>query len=123
MKVEDVRKAPLLSEIQSEVQKIIDSYPLGLTAFNRSFDVNYMTGFGFKFGKLQPCPMLTLAPIMNLPHKNGRGKGKWPNVEEVYHHYLDLTDYKEAHRAGLDSFDEACIIAGMIERGDYKIEY
>jgi len=119
--VEDVRKAPFLSEIQTEVQHHINQFELGMVSFNVKFDFPYMKGFGFEFGKILPDPMLVLTPIMKLPKKNGKRGNKWPSVVESYHHYLDLPDYEEMHRAGPDSFDEAGLIVGMIQRGDYKI--
>lgn len=121
---EMVRKAPSFEdEVMPKFQDLINKYALGVTAFNKTFDITYLRDRGIKFGKIQDCPMLKLAPIMNLPHKNGRGFGKWPNVEEVFHHYLNIPDYKELHRAGADSFDEAGIISGMIQRGDYKVQF
>lgn len=121
--VDDVRNAPKFEDVVIKIQKIINDYPLGVTAFNRRFDITYLSDRGIKFGKLQPCPMLTLAPVMNLPNKNGRGTGKWPSVTEVYKLYMGYPNYEECHRAASDSFDEGGIILHAIERGDYKVEF
>lgn len=39
--VESVRAAPLLDNLLPEIQRIIDAYPIGATAYNRSFDFDF----------------------------------------------------------------------------------
>lgn len=119
--VEEVQTAPMWEEVLPKIQEIVDKYPMGITAFNRRFDIDYLTGFGVKFGKLQPCPMLVLKPIMNLPFKNG-GIGKFPNCEEAWHYCYPEVEYVELHRGCDDSIHEAQIIWKMIQDGVYIVE-
>lgn len=120
MTIQDVRNAPFLSEIQEEVQGIIDKYQLGVTAYNRKFDITYMEGYGFTFKKLQPCPMLELTPIAKIPHKNGKGN-KWPSCEQAWEFLFPNVEYIELHRGADDALHEAKIIFEMIKKGYYKL--
>lgn len=117
--VGEVREAPMLSDLLPEIQCILDAYPLGATAFNRSFDMSFLADRGIKFVKLQPCPMLLLTPIMKL--KKRGGGNKWPKVEEAIEKYCLIEDYTEAHRGLEDATDEAGIIWKMIEQGHYDL--
>jgi len=87
------------------IQKIADTYKC--TAFNRKFDIDFLTNRGITFNYLFPCPMLELTPIMKLHSKRGN---KWPNVEEAYNFFYPDTNYVEKHRALDDALHEADII-------------
>lgn len=39
---EMVREAPSQHDVYPAFQKVVDKYPLGITAFNRSFDIDYL---------------------------------------------------------------------------------
>ena len=121
MKVEDVRNAPPASEIYPQVQMLIDLYPLGVTAFNRQFDIGFLESRGIKFGKLLPCPMMLSIDICKIPFPKG-GKGwKYPKVEEAYKFYFPESDYDEKHRGCDDAAHEAQICYKLYEMGIFKI--
>jgi len=118
--VDMVREAPSLESLREEIQGIFFKYSGGVTAFNRQFDMGFLKERDFAMPKFQPCPMLTLAPIMQLPHKNGRGLGKRPSVEEAMAYLFPDEEYKEEHRGCQDAEDEARIVFECIKRGWYK---
>ncbi len=116
-----LRNAPNLKDIKKEIQAIINKYPLGITAFNRMFDIKYLKSRGFDFPKLQPCPMLALAPIMKLPYPNGKGSGKWPTVEEAWRFLFPGVEYNELHRGADDALHESKILYESVNRGYIKL--
>jgi DNA polymerase-3 subunit epsilon len=119
---EMVREAPLAEDVFPKLQALIDKYELGCTAFNSSFDFGYLEHRGFNIPKKQRCPMRVSAPIMKLPHKNGRGVGKFPSVEEAWAYLFPDDPYTELHRGADDSEREAKIVYELIKRGFYTIE-
>lgn len=118
---DDVRTAPPFEEVAEKLQAIIDKYPWGVTAFNRNFDIPFLEDRGIKFGKLQPCPMLVLTPIMKLPHKNGRSGDKWPSCEEAWQFCFPDVEYVEKHRGADDAKHEAMIVFECIQRKFYTV--
>ena len=84
LKVEDVRNAPKSSEVFPIVQEVLNSCPLGATAFNKKFDFDFLKDRGITFHKEQPCPMLAATDICKLPSQHGYSNYKWPKVEEAW---------------------------------------
>ncbi len=117
--VEDVRHSKRLDLLKPEIQQIIDQYPAGITAYNRSFDLDFMESRGFRFPKKLPCPMLLSTDILKLPGKYGNYK--WPKVEEAYDYYFSDNDYVEAHRGADDAMHEAEIVYELYKRGIFTI--
>lgn len=117
--VEDVRFSKRLDLLKPEIQHIIDSYPVGATAFNRSFDFDFLEDRGFIFSKKLPCPMILSTDIIKLPGKFG--KYKWPKVEEAYDYFFKDNDYTEKHRGADDAMHEAEIVYELYKRGFFKI--
>ncbi len=108
LKYEDVDNAVSLDSEKQKIQSIIDSYPLGITAFNKNFDLPYLKSRGFKMVDL-PCIMLSATPVLQIPSPYRQGEFKWPNVEEAWHYFFKESDYIEAHRASDDAVHEAKI--------------
>ena len=123
IKKEDILKALNLEEFKTDIQYILDSYPLGATAFNNQFDFGFMEADGFKFPKKLGCPMKLSTDLCKFP-KTGKaafyGGYKWPNVEEAYFHFFGKTDYVELHRGADDAFHEADIVFELIKMGILK---
>lgn len=119
--IEDVRDAPPFEEVAAQAQQIIDSYPLGVTAYNRNFDVPFLQDRSLKFGQLQPCPMLLATPVCKLLSANGRSGYKWPKVEEAWNYFFPETEYEELHRGADDALHEAKIVYEMYKRGVYEV--
>ncbi len=112
----DLRKITTAKAIDTqEIQKILDSYPDGITAFNNRFDFGFLEANGIDIKYKLSCPMLLLTPIMKLPSKYS--KPKRPNVEEAYKFFFPKSSYIEKHRGGDDSYHEAKIIYEM-----YKLD-
>ena len=118
-----VKESPVLEDLKEEIQNILDSNEIGVTAFNKSFDFDFLRSRGIEIKKELPCPMRLLAPIMNLPYPNRKGLGKWPNVSEARSWcFPEESEYVEAHRGALDAKDEAEIVFDLYKRKIFKID-
>lgn len=115
MTVNDIINGHKFEEIVDELQCIISKYTLGATAFNRSFDFDFLGSYGITFPKMLPCPMILSTNICKLP-KTGRaalyfpGGYKWPKVEEAYKYFFPNSNYVEIHRGADDAVHEAAIV-------------
>lgn len=118
---EMVRDAPPEMDVFSHVQAILDSYPLGVTAFNKAFDFGFLKDRGLKIKEL-PCPMILSTPICKLPSRNGYGGYKWPSVEEAWKFFFPETEYNELHRGADDAVHEAKIVHELYKLGIFKID-
>lgn len=119
--VEAVREAPTFAEIKEQVQAVIDAYPLGATAYNRSFDFDFLESRGFRFGKKLPCPMELSTDICKLPSRYGHKSYKWPKVEEAWQHFFPDSPYIEEHRGADDALHEAKIVHELYRRGVFTL--
>jgi len=115
---EEIEKAPLAFDVFSKVQEILNSYPLGCTAYNNKFDFGFLESRGLKIKKL-PCPMILSTPICKLPGRYG--SYKWPNVEEAFSHFFPESKYDEKHRGLDDAKHEAMIVYRLYQDGIFKI--
>jgi len=120
LKPEDVRNAPPAMYVLSNVQSILNSYELGCTAYNKSFDFGFLKDRGILIKEL-PCPMLIATQICQLPNKYGYPGYKWPSVEEAFSFLFPDVDYKEKHRGADDAKHEAMIVYELYKRGLFKI--
>jgi len=114
--VEEVRTAPDLPEILPLVQEHIDALD-ALTAFNKSFDFNFLRNRGLIIEKEWPCAMRIAAPVCKIPYKNGKAGNKWPTVEEAWNHFFPGRPYIEAHRGFDDALHEAEIVYELHKLG------
>ena len=118
--LEEVRHSQNFSNLKPVIQKIIDCYPTGATAFNREFDFRFLKDRGITFQKELPCPMLLSTDICKLPGKY-ENKHKWPKAQEAYDHFFPESEYKEKHRGADDAFHEAQIVHELYKIGVFKI--
>ena len=118
LNLEQIRYSPTLDYIRPTVQKLINSYPLGCTAFNNAFDFGFMKSRGFVFPKELPCPMKLSTDICRIPKGNGF---KWPNVMEAHKHFFGDVGYIEKHRGADDAFHEADIVFQLYKIGIFKL--
>lgn len=118
--VEAVREAPDFESLQPEIQSIIDRYPLGATAYNRSFDFDFLESRGIRFGTKLPCPMKLATPICQLPPVR-YGEYKWPKVEEAWAHFFPDEEYVELHRGADDARHEARIVLELYRREVFEL--
>jgi DNA polymerase-3 subunit epsilon len=116
-----VRNAPTFEIVKKEVQKIINSYSAGITAFNNRFDFSFLESRGIEFPKKLACPMLLLTEIMKLPKNNGYSGYKWPSVEEAFKYFFPETQYIEKHRGADDAKHEAMIVYELYKMGIFII--
>lgn len=112
--VEQVRNAPLLSDLQGEIQQHIGHFN-AVTAYNKAFDFDYLRDRGFTITGEWPCPMLAATPVCKLPGR--RGGYKWPSVEECWRHLFPDRPYTELHRGLDDAMREAEIIRELHRLG------
>jgi DNA polymerase-3 subunit epsilon len=117
---EAVRNAPPAEEVFVQVQDILNQYPLGCTAYNKSFDFGFLKDRGIQINEL-PCPMLLATDICQLPNQNGYDNYKWPSVEEAWNHFFPSTPYFELHRGADDAKHEALIVYELYKRGVFKL--
>jgi DNA polymerase III epsilon subunit-like protein len=121
--VEMVRQAPPMEELLPRIQEVINRYPLGATAYNRSFDFDFLESRGLHIPVKLPCPMLLATPICKLPPKfPGKGEYKWPSVEEAWNHLFPSISYVEKHRGADDARHEAKIILALYGLGIFTVK-
>lgn len=122
MSPEEILAGHNIKECLPEIQAIIDQYPNGATAFNRSFDVDYLKSVGVVFNRPLPCPMLLSTPICKRPHARGGSGYKWPKVQEAWDYFFGSgTGYVEKHRGADDAFHEADIVFELYKKGVFKL--
>jgi len=112
---DNVSKAKPLDK--STIQNFLDKYHA--TAYNKSFDFNFLKSRGLKINEL-PCPMMLSTDICKLPGRYG--SYKWPKVQEAYDHLFGKTDYVETHRGCDDAIHEAAIVYKLYQMGVFKID-
>lgn len=117
---EQVREAPHFDKVKTEVQAILDQYPLGVTAFNNKFDFGFLIDRGIRIENKLPCPMILATNVCKIPNP-WRGGYKWPNVEEAYKHFYPKSTYVEKHRGADDALHEAMIVYKLYELGVFKL--
>lgn len=118
--VEAVQHSRSLTQMQLDVQKILDSYPLGVTAYNNAFDFGFLMDRGFTFDKKLPCPMILATDVCCIP--SPRGGYKWPKVQEAYDYFFGKNDYIEKHRGADDAMHEAEIVFELYKLGIFTID-
>jgi DNA polymerase-3 subunit epsilon len=118
--VEMIDKAPYISEILPDLQKLVDGYPLGITAFNNKFDFTAFESAGLKIDNKLACIMLTATNICKIPGKFP-GKFKWPNVEEAWKFFFPQEPYTELHRGADDAFHEGRIAHQLFRMGKLPV--
>ncbi len=119
--MEEIRYSKNLNKYRDEIQGILNSYPLGCTAYNNAFDFGFLESRGFEFPKKLGCPMKLSTDICKIPSPRGYGF-KWPNFEEAYEHFFGKTGYIEKHRGADDSFYEAKLVHELYKQGIFKID-
>lgn len=117
--VEAVRSAPKAEEVLPKVQEILDSYPMGCTAYNNKFDFGFLRDRGIKINSL-PCPMILSTDICQIPGRYG--KYKWPSVEEAFAFFFPEEEYTEKHRGLDDAKHEAMIVYKLYQDGVFEVK-
>ena len=114
--VDEVLDAPRFDQLLPRIQQIFDAYPAGATAYNRSFDFDFLKSRGVKFGVELQCPMKLSTPICQMmPFRYG--SYKWPKVEEAWSEFFPDDEYVELHRGADDALHEAKIVYELYRRG------
>lgn len=116
---EIIKYSGSLESKKSRVQKILDDYPLGATAYNNAFDFGFMEDRGFVFPKKLDCPMKLSTNICKISSHRGY---KWPSVQEAWDFFFGKTEYIETHRGADDAYHEALIVYELYKRNVFKIE-
>ncbi|NME70554.1 exonuclease domain-containing protein [Flammeovirga aprica] len=110
-----------LEEYREELQAIINAYPLGATAYNRSFDMDFLESRNFTFPRKLGCPMILSTDICKVSWNDYYQKWKWPKVQEAYDFFFPDNDYTEIHRGADDAFHEADIVMELYRRGVLEV--
>lgn len=114
---DEILNGKRFEDVKEDIQKIVDQYEDGATAFNRAFDFPFLEASEITFVKKLPCPMLKSTPICKLPGK--RGGYKWPKVEEAHAHFFPDACYKEIHRGADDAMHEAEIVYALHKTNNF----
>lgn len=128
--VEMIRQSKNLKKYRDNIQHIIHSHQLGITAFNHKFDFDWLEDRGFHIEFKLPCLMKVSKPIVKA--KNAKGNVKNPNVTEAFKHFIGSRGtgvtfprkgepYVEEHRGGADAMDEAEIAFLLCKTGKLKL--
>jgi len=110
-----------LDEALPQLQNLIDLYPLGITAFNNSFDFGFLEYYGIEFIKKLPCPMHLSTNICKFPGYSGI-KLKRPSCEQAYNFYFPGAEWVELHRGADDAWHEADIVKKLYDMGVFKLD-
>ncbi len=121
LKYQDVALAQNLSDLLPQIQAVFDKYPLGATAYNKSFDFGFLRSRGLRIKEL-PCIMRAATPVVNLPPHPGHKEPKWPNVEEAWRYFFPNVQYRETHRALDDARHEALICYELYVRDMFAVD-
>lgn len=119
--IDDIRYSKRLDLLKEEIQNIINSYPLGATAYNNKFDFDFLEDRKIYFPKKLACPMILSTDIVKIPSSNGYSDYKWPKVEEAYDYFFPDNDFVEKHRGADDAFHEADIVYELYKRGIFSL--
>jgi len=113
---EMVRKAPTWDSLKKSVQDICNAYKI--TAFNKEFDLGFLSAKGIKCPHQINCIMLACTPICQIPKDWGDPSDpfKWPKAIEAWQYFYPAIPYEEEHRAYSDSVAEAKILWALIQR-------
>jgi DNA polymerase-3 subunit epsilon len=117
-----IRNSKRLELLRPEIQKILDFYPLGITAYNNSFDFGFMQDRGFRFTRKLQCPMLLSTNVCRIPNTNGYAGFKWPKVQEAYDFLFKENNYIEQHRGCDDAKHEAEIVYELYKRNIFILK-
>ncbi|WP_139955734.1 3'-5' exonuclease [Flavicella sediminum] len=116
MELSEVRNANPLSDYEDEIQEILDAYKGKITAWNRSFDSNFLVANGFDLGEDVPCPMKESTKFFKISGTRGY---KWPKAQEAWDVLFPSEHKIEQHRGLDDSIMEAKIIYELVQIGVY----
>jgi DNA polymerase-3 subunit epsilon len=111
----DVNNGYAFETIKHELQQLINKYYC--TAYNKTFDFGFLKNRGLVIKEID-CLMHLSTNVCKI---KGKHSYKWPSVEEAYKMLCDDSNYKEAHRAAKDSYDEAAIAYELFKLGKLKI--
>lgn len=116
MTVDEILNGIPFDFIKEYLQDLINAFPHGATAFNKSFDFDFLKSYGITFPKELKCPMIESTNICKIP-KTGKAAFypgyKWPKVEEAYKYFYPKSNYIEIHRGADDAFHEADIVFAL----------
>lgn len=118
IKVADVLTAKNLEHYRDEIQGILNEFVLGITAYNRDFDLRFLDARGFRYWKELADPMEIATYVCKIPGKRGL---KQPKMPEAYNKLFPGSNFQESHRAGKDCYHEAEIIYLLYQLGWFKI--
>ena len=119
--IELIKYSGTLESKRSRIQKILNDYPLGATAFNNSFDFGFLESRGFTFPIKLPCPMKLSTDICKIPSPKGYGF-KWPKVEEAHLFFFGDVGYIEKHRGADDAYFESEIVYKLYQMDIFKLQ-
>lgn len=125
MTAKEIVSGVSFESVKKEIQDIINRYPSGATAFNRSFDFDFLESYGIQFLKKLPCPMQKSTGVVKLPPTprmkkyKPNIKYKTPNCEEAYNYFFPNSNFVEKHRGADDAFHEADIVFALHQRRSF----
>lgn len=119
LSLEQIKYSQNFEYLKPKIESILKDYPLGITAFNNTFDFGFLENRGIKIEKKLPCPMKLSTDVCKIP--SPKGGYKWPKVEEAHKFFFGEVGYIEAHRGADDAFHEADIVYMLYKIGVFKV--
>ena len=120
---EMIQKSRQLIWMKPKIQEIINSFELGMTAYNIKFDRDYMESRGFVFPVLLDCLMEVSKHICKIPAKNLKyGKYKNPKAEEAIRIICKDENFIEDHRGASDAYHEGRVALELFKMGKLKVK-
>jgi len=124
--VNEIRDSRPLEDYREEIQTLLDAYTV--TAWNSSFDLDFLTSRNFDVGARLMDPMKTSTNYFKLPFKNAKPQNirgmqyKYPSAQEAYDILFPKEKIIEAHRGLDDAIFEAKIIYTLILLDVYSLK-
>jgi DNA polymerase-3 subunit epsilon len=119
LRPEDIREAPMLEDVRAALQATLHATKAN-TAFNKTFDFDFLRSRSFDVGNEWNCPMKVATDVCKVPSKNGRKGYKWPTVEEAWAYFFPDVPYVEEHRGLDDAIHESRIVYELYKQGLMK---
>lgn len=121
MTLDEIRNSKDIEFYREDIQTLLTKYSGRTTAWNSSFDFDFLESRNFDLGKNKmPCPMKDSTKHFRLTQKNGKTP-KWASVTEAVK-LLGISDnFTEDHRGLEDARIEAECIYRLIKLGVYNV--
>jgi len=117
--IDCVRKGLPLSELKEEIDSVLSACD-AVTAYNKSFHLDFLRSYGFKFRREWPCPMIVATDLCKIGPTRGFGitkEYKYPRMEEVWGYFFPDKPCDLTHRPLHDVMLQGEVVFKLFELG------